>query len=110
MACGGSKSEICGGSSRLSTYAISSYVAPFIPQTFAGYLYGGCYTESTTGRALASATKVDYNLMTLDICASFCKGYTMWGVEYGGEVSYFSPSLCELLTDRGFNCQIVPLW
>ena len=88
MACGGSTAEICGGSSRLSTYAIKSYVAPSIPQIFAGYTYAGCYTESTTGRALASATTTNYNTMTLNICAAFCKGYSMWGVEYGGEVSY----------------------
>lgn len=87
MACGGSSAEKCGGGSRLSTYAISNYIAPSIPQTFAGYAYAGCYTEATSGRALASATKVDYNAMTLDVCAAFCKGYTMWGVEYGGEVS-----------------------
>lgn len=97
MTCGGATTEICGGSSRLSTYAIKNYVTPSIPQTFAGYIYVGCYTESTTGRALASATMTNYNTMTLNICATFCKGYSMWGVEYGGEASRFSTLLILVL-------------
>jgi hypothetical protein len=35
---------------------------------------------------ISSAMKTDYNIMTLDMCAAFCREYTMWGVEYGGEV------------------------
>lgn len=67
-------------------YAVNNYIAPSIPQIFAGYAYVGCYTETSTGHALSSATKTDYNIMTLGMCAAFCRGYTMWGVEYGGEV------------------------
>jgi hypothetical protein len=50
-------------------------------------MYAGCYTEATSGRALTGATKTDYSGMTLDVCAAFCRGFSMWGVEYGGEVS-----------------------
>jgi hypothetical protein len=85
MACAGSATQKCGAGNRLSVYAVSNYTAPSIPSTVAGYAYAGCYTESTTGRALASATKVDYSAMTLDTCAAFCKGYSMFGVEYAGE-------------------------
>jgi hypothetical protein len=108
MACGGSNTEICGGSNRLSTYAIKNYVAPSIPQTFAGYSYAGCYTESTTSRALASSTSTNYNSMTLNICAAFCRDYSMWGIEYGGEASrpaLFLFVLTGLLTDK----EAVPL-
>lgn len=89
MACGGSNTEICGGSSRFSMYVIKNYVTPSTPQTFAGYSYAGCYTESTIGRALTSSSSTNYNSMTLNTCATFCKGYSMWGIEYGGEVSCF---------------------
>ncbi|KAH8591742.1 WSC domain-containing protein [Bisporella sp. PMI_857] len=44
----------------------------------------GCYTESDTGRALSSKTYANDN-MTLDSCGVFCKGYAMFGVEYGRE-------------------------
>jgi len=41
--------------------------------------------EGTNIRALTGAAFVDYNAMTLEICASNCAGFTWWGVEYGGE-------------------------
>jgi hypothetical protein len=44
----------------------------------------GCYTEATAGRALSSKTYAD-NDMTLASCASFCQGYTYFGVEYSRE-------------------------
>ncbi len=79
--------EICGAGSRLSLYAMNNYITPSIPQTVAGYIYAGCYTEATTGRALTGGTKIDYSGMTVDVCAGFCigRGAGLWGIEFGGE-------------------------
>lgn len=73
----------------MSTYAIKNYVTPSIPQTIARYTYAGSYTEATTGRVLANATTTNYNTIILNIYAAFCKGYAMWGTEYGEEAYYF---------------------
>ena len=46
----------------------------------------GCYTEATTGRALATKSYSDPIGMTVESCPSFCSGYKYAGVEYGQEV------------------------
>lgn len=102
MSCGGSKTQLCGGGNRLSTYALSNWTAPTIPKTVGFYTYAGCYTEATNKRALGSAKKVDYASMTVEICAEFCKSYSMFGLEYSGEVRlsihrYFTWLLLNLL-------------
>jgi hypothetical protein len=86
MPCGEDPSEMCGAGSRLSVYAYSNYTAPVIP-TIPGYTYKGCYTEPSNTRALGSASYVDYDGMTVEMCQSFCsgKGYSMFGIEYEGE-------------------------
>ncbi|PMD17835.1 WSC-domain-containing protein [Hyaloscypha hepaticicola] len=59
---------------------------PSIVQTVLGYEYIGCYTEATNSRALSSATYVNYNTLTVQICASFCgPTYSLFGVEWSGE-------------------------
>ncbi len=79
--------EYCGAGNRLNVYALSNYTTPTIPRTIDNYKYAGCYTEPSNGRALPSASNVDYNAMTLNTCAAFCRGYNFFGVEYAGEVS-----------------------
>lgn len=52
------------------------------------YGWVGCYTEATGQRALTGATKVDYTLMTVEMCASYCASvatFTYFGLEYHGE-------------------------
>jgi hypothetical protein len=49
------------------------------------YIFRGCYTEATNGRALSAASFFDYTAMTLEECASDCAAYKYFGVEYGGE-------------------------
>ncbi|TQV95128.1 Pyrrolo-quinoline quinone [Cordyceps javanica] len=44
----------------------------------------GCWTEATNQRALSDRTYAD-DKMTLESCATFCKDYTYFGVEYGRE-------------------------
>ena len=49
------------------------------------YIFQGCYTEATNGRALSAASFFDYTAMTLEECAADCAAYKYFGVEYGGE-------------------------
>ena len=44
----------------------------------------GCWTESNDGRALSSRTLAN-DAMSLNLCAEFCNGFQMFGVEYGRE-------------------------
>jgi hypothetical protein len=48
----------------------------------------GCYTDATKSRALTLASKINYSIMTWEVCADFCSSYgaLYFGVEYGGEV------------------------
>jgi hypothetical protein len=40
---------------------------------------------------------VNYNTMTLEICAADCQGYTYFGIEYGGECKFFqTASFCHV--------------
>ncbi|KAI2464975.1 WSC-domain-containing protein [Annulohypoxylon bovei var. microspora] len=96
MACKGNSTQICGGSSRVSVWNNTLYVATHNLVTIAsgGYAYLGCYTEGTGGRALGkgatTASTSDSTAdasMTIEKCASYCggKGYAYMGVEYGQE-------------------------
>ena len=50
-----------------------------------GYDYAGCYTEATTGRALAGKTTYS-KVMTAQLCATACQNFDWFGVEYSQEV------------------------
>jgi WSC domain len=81
--CPGNSAETCGAGNYLTTYAktgtlTSTSSAPSI------YGYLGCYTEATIGRALVSVAYADDG-MTVEMCASECSGFTMFGVEYQRE-------------------------
>ncbi|KAG4438082.1 hypothetical protein IFR05_006448 [Cadophora sp. M221] len=67
--------------------AVPTATGPTIKSTVGGYNFQGCWTESTTGRALNKKTLAN-DLMTLEMCATFCStapSNTMFGVEYGRE-------------------------
>ncbi|CZS88993.1 uncharacterized protein RCO7_04645 [Rhynchosporium graminicola] len=67
--------------------AVPTATGPAIRQTVGGYNFQGCWTESTTGRALNEKSYTN-DLMTLEKCATFCStapSYSMFGVEYGRE-------------------------
>lgn len=69
-----------------STSTTPSPIRPSHVQAVGSYNWIGCYTEATNSRALKSATLVNYNTMTVEMCASFCgPTYSMFGVEYSGE-------------------------
>lgn len=87
--CSGNANEICGDSYRLSVFSTGNVTIdtkPVSPTQVGSYSLLGCYSEATSGRALSakSTSKTD---MTVENCASFCAGYTYFGVEYGSEVS-----------------------
>ncbi|OTA98734.1 hypothetical protein M426DRAFT_76813 [Hypoxylon sp. CI-4A] len=97
MECKGNATQICGGSSRLSVYRNTLYVATHnlgINGSVEGYTYLGCYTEGTSGRALGKGTgatstsaSTSNATLTIESCAAYCsgKGYSYMGVEYGRE-------------------------
>ena len=57
---------------------------PTIVQSVGNYVSQGCWSEATTGRALNAGTFYN-DSMTIEMCAQDCKGYAMFGVEYGRE-------------------------
>ncbi len=83
------------GTPTVTAVASSSVAVVVIPtpsnvQSVGTYKYTGCYTEATNGRALTSSNLDNYGTMTVNMCASFCGlEYSMFGVEYSGEVSQF---------------------
>jgi hypothetical protein len=82
--CSGDASEYCGASNRMDLYYSNTTVGPSQPVTVSNYSWFGCRTEATGVRALSSKTLVDDD-MTLEVCATFCEGYTYFGTEYGAE-------------------------
>src|ERR1700722_5692010 len=99
MLCAGNSSEYCGAGNRLDVYqstgtsgggtattstptSPSNTGGPSHVATVGAYTWAGCYTEATGGRALTGSSEVNYNTMTVEICAAFCASFTMFGVEY----------------------------
>ena len=69
-----------------STATISGRATTASPTTvgnFGSYVWGACYQEGTTGRALTDARLIDDFHMTVEMCINFCepKGYGLAGVE-----------------------------
>ena len=105
FACSGDGSEDCGGAGGyISIYYDAKKYTPGSDTTTGGtttntggpitvnstgnYNYIGCYTEATTGRALASRSPAaPANGHTIESCAAGCQGYTLFGMEYSNEVS-----------------------
>ncbi|KAF2668726.1 WSC-domain-containing protein [Microthyrium microscopicum] len=98
MQCNGNTLEICGGPDRLTFF---QYVAPSAgssssassapsasasAQSNLGWTSLGCYTDSVNTRSLSQIGVVNGG-MTVELCNSACfsSGYTLAGVEYGGE-------------------------
>jgi len=82
--CSGDRSEYCGAGNRLDVYYSNTTAGPSQPLTVGNYSWYGCQTEGTGVRALASKSLVN-STMTLNVCATFCGGYTYFGTEYGAE-------------------------
>ncbi|MCJ1290153.1 hypothetical protein MMC34_001689 [Xylographa carneopallida] len=89
MPCSGNKSELCGGSSRVSVYNLTSYVPPTTVKAVGTYAYKGCYNEATKGRLLSGPSFTNTTGMTVEACVAFCQASSpsqpYAGVEYGQE-------------------------
>ncbi|KAH7330380.1 hypothetical protein BKA65DRAFT_565638 [Rhexocercosporidium sp. MPI-PUGE-AT-0058] len=119
--CGGDSTQVCGGvngfisiyydSSRYfpqnGTILGTSGLGPQRPKTIGAYNYAGCYSDSQAARSLigkqtASAT------VSLDTCATFCSGYSFFGVEYANECycsnTLASTSALKPDADCSMNC------
>ncbi len=97
--CSGNVSETCGGNginqdgSYLSLFGdktrfdgnVTKDVGPFVNPGVLGFIGLGCYTEATTGRALANGANPTN--VTIAGCIAACQtgGYSKAGMEYGGE-------------------------
>ncbi|KAL2063424.1 hypothetical protein VTL71DRAFT_5229 [Oculimacula yallundae] len=77
--CPGNGEQTCGAGNRLSMYSKTSIPLPTVPSTI--YSSEGCYTEATTGRALADK-RYDDDTMTIEKCATTCTGFEFFGLEY----------------------------
>ncbi|KAL8837213.1 MAG: hypothetical protein Q9176_005844 [Flavoplaca citrina] len=112
--CSGNSTQYCGGANRLTVYglngttplpsgsssttgtstgatgtstsasATTTPVTPIAVQTASPFVYQGCYTEATSGRALNDLFTA-YDGMTIEKCAAFCSAYTYMAVEYMSE-------------------------
>lgn len=79
-------SSTVSSSTSSSTSATPSPSGPSHVKAVGSYNWIGCYTEATNSRALKSDTLINYNTMTVEICAGFCgPTYSMFGIEYSGE-------------------------
>ena len=117
MTCADNGTEYCGAGSRLNMYQFGNGTipgpttttgpatlvptsttvsttspptatgGPQIKQTVGNWAFQGCYTEATNSRALSTSAYAS-DSMTLESCAAFCTGSTMFGVEYGRECRY----------------------
>ena len=108
MLCTGNSSEYCGAGDLLDVYqragspgggtttttststTPSSTGGPVHVASVGDYAWAGCYTEATNGRALSATSDVNYNTMTVQICAAYCAPYTIFGVEYSTYLSSHS--------------------
>jgi WSC domain len=88
------------GSSNITLSQSSILPSPSLSTS--GYHFLGCYTEGSGVRALGGSSLVNYNIMTIELCANFCTpAYNMYGLEYGGE--------CWCGNNIGFGSNLAPL-
>ncbi len=100
MVCGGDPTEFCGAGNRIELYsttvtrtstAVPSATATLaVKPTVGDYVFVGCQTEGTAGRALSDKSYTD-DAMTLESCAAYCSGSTYFGTEYGRECEFPDP-------------------
>ena len=85
--CPGNSNQQCGGRDRLNIYrkrVTNGTGRPKITPVQQAFSSFGCYTDSTGTRALKGAKFVSDD-MTIDNCATACKGWAYFGLEYSRE-------------------------
>ncbi|KAF7884514.1 uncharacterized protein EAF02_004850 [Botrytis sinoallii] len=95
FACPGDPTDGCGGTGYVSVfYNPTEYVAGSDPALYGpktvnsvgNYNYLGCYSEASTGRALGGLSpQAPSTRFTIELCATACKGFTYFGMEYANE-------------------------
>lgn len=96
-------------SSSSSTVSSSATAAPTLQNkpVVGSYNYYQCRTEGTGVRALSGAASAN-DLMTVEMCATSCAGYTYFGTEYGRECycgnSFGAGSTVAPTNDCSFTC------
>ncbi|KAF3209081.1 hypothetical protein TWF191_000512 [Orbilia oligospora] len=85
MRCSGKQDELCGGGDRLNMYINTA----FSGQGNDDWEYVGCYTDSSSARALQFQL-VDWNAMTIEMCLQTASGFAYAAVEYYGYASSFN--------------------
>lgn len=93
----GNTTEYCGGSNRLNLYASGTTQPSVRPTSNAppppgGWFALGCYNDTVGTRSLSNTQYLQVP-MTIEACTSACftAGYSLAGLEYGGE--YVIPPL-----------------
>ena len=75
--------------------------------TIPGYSYTGCYTDSTSARVIKDKYNYD-SALTIEKCASACKGYKIFGTEYATQCycgnTFANPTTKVAETDCGYTC------
>lgn len=96
--CPGNANETCGGIGSYATIWYDStgyfpannslsyqYQPPTYKPTVGNYAYVGCRKDDKSPRPLSVNMGGDSKAMTLEMCATKCKGYTFFGAEWGQE-------------------------
>ncbi|KAL8687042.1 MAG: hypothetical protein Q9218_006674, partial [Villophora microphyllina] len=94
-------------STTLQTVTTPSTTSSPSTPTVSGYDYQGCYTDSTSARVLTGKS-TSGSTMSYKTCASYCSGYTYWGVEYGSQCycgnSFSNPTASAPASDCSMKC------
>ncbi|KAF3159169.1 hypothetical protein TWF225_007562 [Orbilia oligospora] len=98
MRCSGKQDELCGGGDRLNMYINTA----FSGQGNDDWEYVGCYTDSSSTRALQFQL-VDWNAMTIEMCLQTASGFAYAAVEYYGYASSFR---AQLIYDYSINLSV----
>ncbi|KAI4209402.1 MAG: hypothetical protein LQ351_007661 [Letrouitia transgressa] len=103
--CAGDNTQICGAGNRMNIFKSTSKSPS--NTTVPGYTYAGCYTDSTSDRVLYKKVYFDSKL-TIEKCAAACKGYSIFGAEYGSQCycdnAFSNPTTKVAESDCGYVC------
>ncbi|KAL7424676.1 hypothetical protein Q5752_000360 [Cryptotrichosporon argae] len=104
MACAGNSAEKCGAASLISLYISANATKTYTLPT--NWTSVGCYTEASSGRALASYSFTSSS-MTPALCINKCaaQGYIYAGTEYADEC-YCADSIASTATTATSGCSM----
>ena len=132
MKCNGDPTSFCGGAGAMNLYSFggatpvsaippaATSIQPVKPVLPSSWTALGCYTDTNGQRALTNFFTNPNGGMTVEVCIGLCanNGYSIAGVEYGGECycgkspfSYIFPVRSDLheTAQRSFCGTLIPL-